>query len=577
MSTTKKKQNYMTVKETPFSPEDIKRARERQKLQGGAITKNLVRTGAVSDIAMSKVLAKSHNVSAIDLDSFEIPNDVLEILGVDTCRKLKVIPVSKFGNRLVVAFANPNDHSAIADLGQITRFKIEVVFASLEAITAAIEKYYPEASKLQKSITQMEDSSGQNGLSMPANSSRLQAVEINDSDGSTDEPIIVLVNQIIVDAIKRKASDIHVEPFENSLRIRFRVDGTLLEVATPPNEATAAIISRFKIISQMDISEKRRPQDGRIRIKLKNKPPVDFRVNSIPTMHGESIVLRLLDKSNLQQEVESLGFDDKQMGMVQSALLQPQGMILVTGPTGSGKTTTLYSFIKKLNTPNRKILTAENPVEFNLEGIVQTQIRSEINYNFSDALRAFLRQDPEIIMLGEIRDLETAEIAYKAAATGHLVLSTLHTNDAASTISRLLDMKLPPYVVSESTSLIIAQRLIKLVCKKCKVPHEVNEKVLLQLGIPREELSDYKEIYKGTGCTHCNQTGLSGRAPIFEILKVTAAVQESITRGDPPLRIKKEAMEKAGMITLRKSALAKLKLGVTTVEQVLVSSIDDDI
>lgn len=573
MGAARKQQNItqLMIEQSLITAQDLQLAKESQKKDGGSLTSNLVKIGAISDNDMTHFLAKAHGLPVVDLNTFEIAPDVIQTVNVNICRKLKVIPTSKFGNRLVVAVANPENYYAIDDLSHITRCKIEVVVASKESIEAAIEKYYGS------------DDNKNSANNMMQQFEEIDPVGSAESDPNAivagqngEEPIINFVNHILTDAISKKVSDIHFEPFEKKFRIRFRRDGTLYEAVCPPKESSGAIISRIKIISKMDISERRKPQDGRLRVVRSGQEPVDFRVSSIPTMFGESVVMRLLDKSNLNADLDNLGFEARQFKLFKEAIYLPQGMVLVTGPTGSGKTTTLYSAVNELNVPERKVLTAENPVEFNLEGIVQTQIHHEIGYDFSSALRTFLRQDPEVIMVGEIRDLETAEIAYKAASTGHLVLSTLHTNDAASTITRLLDMGLPPFVVAESTSLVVAQRLLKKNCEKCKQPTRVDDQTLLSLEVGESELPEFKELYKGEGCDQCGGTGLKGRIPIFETLKVTQPVKESIYAGESPLSIKKRAMKEHNFITLRKSALIRLKQGLVSVEQVIAGTMSDE-
>lgn len=573
MGALRKKQNItqLMIEENLISAEDLQLAKESQKKDGGNLTSNLVKVGAVSDNEMTEFLARAHGLPVIDLNTFDIAPEVINLVNVNICRKLKVIPTSKFGNRLVVAFANPDNYYAIEDLSHITRCKIEVVVASANSIESAIDKYYggnEEATNVASVMQQFEE------MEPGVSDINKQAAIIAGEKG--DEPIINFVNHILTDAINRKVSDIHIEPFEKKFRIRYRRDGTLYEAISPPKESANAITSRVKIISKMDISERRKPQDGRLRVIRPGQEPVDFRVSSIPTMFGESIVMRLLDKSNLNADLNNLGFEARQFKLFKQAIYLPQGMVLVTGPTGSGKTTTLYSAVQELNVPERKILTAENPVEFNLEGIVQTQTQHEIGYDFSAALRAFLRQDPEVIMVGEIRDLETAEIAYKAASTGHLVLSTLHTNDAAATITRLLDMGLPAFIVAESTSLVVAQRLIKKNCEKCKQPVKVDDQILVELGVPPEKLGDFSEVYKGEGCGVCGGTGLKGRTPIFETLRITSGVKDAIYAGDSPLNIKRKAIAEDDFITLRRSALIRLQQGVTSIEQVIAGTLGDE-
>ncbi|MCB0363290.1 MAG: Flp pilus assembly complex ATPase component TadA, partial [Bdellovibrionales bacterium] len=378
------------------------------------------------------------------------------------------------------------------------------------------------------------------------------------------------------EAIKLRASDIHVEPYEKRFRVRFRVDGVLHEKTQPPPGTAIAVISRIKIISKMDIGERRRAQDGRLKVRLRNGKEIDFRVNSVPTLFGEKIVLRLLDKSNLQVDMTKLGMDDEQLKLFKSAIHLPQGMTLVTGPTGSGKTTTLYSALSELNESTRNISTAEDPVEFNLDGINQVQANADIGLGFSEILRAFLRQDPEVIMLGEIRDLETANIAFKAASTGHLVISTLHTNDAPASVSRLLDMGVPGFMVAEATSLIVAQRLMRKICSNCIVDTRIDPEVLLSLGVKPEEIDSFKDLKKGEGCGECNGTGLKGRVAIYEMMPMSLAMREAILKGVTPTEMKQSAIA-AGMMTLRASALKKLKLGMTTVQEVLNSSVGDQV
>ncbi len=568
----KKNITQLMIEENLISASDLQKAKEIQKKDGGRLTTSLIKIGAVSDNQMTQFLAKAHGLPVIDLKSFEIPADVLKMVNGNICRKLKVIPTSKFESRLVVAFANPENLYAIEDLSHITKCKIEVVVSSEAAINAAIEKYYGESTKtdLNNMMNQFEEMNVDSG----GVGSAQQGIDVNEDTNS--EPTINFVNHMLMEAINSKSSDIHVEPFEKRFRIRFRKDGTLHEAFSPPKDSANGIISRLKIISKMDISERRLPQDGRLRVIRKGKEPVDFRVSSVPTMFGESIVMRLLDKSNLNADLNNLGFEARQFKMFKEAIYLPQGMVLVTGPTGSGKTTTLYSAVSELNVPDRKILTAENPVEFNLEGIIQTQIHHEIGFDFGAALRAFLRQDPEIIMVGEIRDLETAEIAYKAASTGHLVLSTLHTNDAASTITRLLDMGLQNYVVAESTSLVVAQRLLRRNCSSCKQKVKVEDSILFSLGVTKEKLGEFQNLFKGEGCEVCGGTGLKGRTPVFETLKISTAVKEAIYRGDSPLKIKQNAIAHDDFITLRRSALIRLKDGDTSVDQVIAGTVSDD-
>jgi type IV pilus assembly protein PilB len=565
----------LLVRENLINIEQLERARQEQKQSGARLTSALVTLGIVKEKDLAEFLGKQYNVPAIDLQSFEIDPEVIKLVPAQMCRKHNVIPIQQSGRSLVVAFSDPSNLFVKDDLSLLTRCKIEVVVAAEGAIHKAIEKYYggSQTSRLDTIVSQIEEETDALGGIRP-----LSDVAVVDDDSSDKEgPIINFVNALLAEAIKVKASDIHMESYEKRFRIRFRIDGALVERGQPPQGSAGAIISRIKIMSKMDIAERRKPQDGRIKVKMKSGQEVDFRVNCLPTLFGEKIVMRILDKSNLQVDLTKLGMEQEQLEIFKRALNLPQGMILITGPTGSGKTTTVYSAIAELNQPDVNISTAEDPVEFNLDGINQVQINADIGFGFPEALRAFLRQDPEIIMVGEIRDLETASIAYKAASTGHLVISTLHTNDAASTVTRLISMGIPNYLVAEATSLVVAQRLIKKVCQGCVTKVSVPNETLLEMGVPEAELGDYQNLKKGEGCEKCNGTGLSGRLAIYEMLWVSAAVKDSIFNNDSPLNIKRRAMKEDGMITLRMSALRKLKSGQTSVEEVLGVTLGDDI
>jgi type IV pilus assembly protein PilB len=561
----------LLVRENLINLTQLDDARKEQKQTGGKLTSALVRLGYVKDSELTEFLGKQFNLATIDLFNFEIDPEALKLVPKQFCEKHSVMPVSKAGKNLVVAFSDPSNVFVKDDLALLTRHKIEVVIASEAAINTAIERYYGGASsKLENVMSEIEDS--EDAMVQTAHA------ELVDQDAAGDEaPVIRFVNLMLAEAIKLKASDIHMEPYEKRFRIRFRIDGSLAEKTQPPPGAAAAITSRMKIMSKMDIGEKRRPQDGRLKVRLKSGREVDFRVNCLPTIFGEKIVLRLLDKSNLQVDMTRLGMEDDELETFKQTINLPQGLVLITGPTGSGKTTTIYSGLAELNKPDVNISTAEDPVEFNLDGINQVQVNSQIGFTFAEALRAFLRQDPEIIMVGEIRDLETAEVAFKAASTGHLVVSTLHTNDAASTVTRLLDMGLPPYMVAEATSLVLAQRLMRRVCGNCANDHRVPPEVLLDLGVRESELDKYKGLRRGEGCEICNGSGLKGRVAIYEFMKITSAVKDAIFKGASPLELKRHAVAKDKMRTLRQSALLKLKAGLTTVEEVLNTSVRDDI
>lgn len=563
----------LLVRENLINITQLDDARREQKQHGGKLTTALVRLGFVKEGELTEFLGKQFNLPTIDLFNFEIDPEAVKLVPKQFCQKHAVIPVSKVGKNLVVAFADPSNVFVKDDLVLITRHKIDVVIASEAAIHSQIEKYYGGSSAgMDTVMSEMEDAEEHIGQSA------LAKVAIVDQEASGDEaPIVKFVNLMLAEAIKIKASDIHVEPYEKRFRIRFRVDGSLVEKTQPPPGAAAAITSRLKILSKMDIGEKRRPQDGRLKVRLMNGREVDFRVNCLPTLFGEKIVLRLLDKSNLNVDLAKLGMEEDELTAFQEVLAMPQGLLLITGPTGSGKTTTIYSGLAELNKPDVNISTAEDPVEFNLDGINQVQVNSQIGFTFAEALRAFLRQDPEVIMVGEIRDLETAEVAFKAASTGHLVVSTLHTNDAAATITRLIDMGVQPYMVAEATSLVIAQRLMRKICSNCAVDHKVPAEVLLNLGVKEEEIPEYNSLRKGQGCEICSGSGLKGRIAIFEVMKITSAVKDAVFKGASPLELKRHAIKHDNMRTLRGSALIKLKRGLTTIEEVLNSSVRDDL
>lgn len=571
MSAVKKTLGELLVRESVIDFEQLEQARRDQKENGGRLTSSLIRLGLVKESELADFLGKQFGLPTIDLNHFEIDPEVIKMVTRQICEKHCVIPVSKAGKSLVVAFADPSNIYVKDDLALLTRCKIEVVVSSEPSIQAAIERYYGQnnTQKFESLASEMEAS----GDIQAADAS---ATEILDQEGGTDEgPIVKFVTTMLTEAIRMKASDIHIEPYEKRLRVRFRLDGNLYEKTNPPSGAAAAIVNRVKIMSKMDIGERRRPQDGRLKVRLKNGKEVDFRVNTTPTLFGEKVVLRILDKSNLQVDLTKLGFEPDDLLKFKEALNRPQGMVLVTGPTGSGKTTTLYSGLAELNKSDVNLCTAEDPIEFNLDGINQVQMNPSIQFNFADALRAFLRQDPDVIMIGEIRDRETAEMAYKAASTGHMVLSTLHTNDATSTIARLIDIGVEAYMVAEGTTLVVAQRLMRRVCPRCAVDHKVPTDVLIKIGVKESDLADFKNLKKGEGCTDCADTGYRGRVAIFEVLPITYEIKEAILKSKSALDIKKIALQN-GMRSLRQSALLKLKQGVSTVEEVLNSSVGDE-
>jgi type IV pilus assembly protein PilB len=472
------------------------------------------------------------------------------------------MPVAKRGTTLTMAMADPTNVVAVDDIKFLTGMKVELMMATESAIRRGIDRYYDSSENLRNVMASIEDA-GMEVMEEPEDAN----LNISDLKQAVEEaPVVKLVNFILADAIKKGASDIHTEPYEKVFRVRFRIDGVLYEVMTPPMSLKNAIISRLKIMADLDISERRLPQDGRMKVKYKGRE-VDFRVSTLPTLFGEKVVMRLLDKSNLKLDLSKLGFEAKAMADFEEAIRAPYGMLLVTGPTGSGKTTTLYSALDRLNQPGTNIMTAEDPVEFNIKGINQVQIRDNIGLNFAAALRSFLRQDPDVIMVGEIRDYETAEIAVKAALTGHLVLSTLHTNDAPSAVTRLLNMGIEPFLVASSVLLILAQRLLRRICVHCKAPVVVPAHALVDVGLTAEETASIT-CYKGDGCEACNGTGYKGRIAIYEVMVLNAELRDMVLSGVSALEIKRGAIQH-GMRTLRMSGLEKLKEGITTVEEVV--------
>jgi type IV pilus assembly protein PilB len=465
------------------------------------------------------------------------------------------------GTTLVIAMADPSNIFAIDDIKFLTGYRIEALAAAESAIKDTLDRYYVTSANLNELVSRMDGEA----VEFVEEGEEIDISELKSA--SEEAPVIKLVNGMLGDAIKKGASDIHLEPYEKVFRIRFRIDGILYDVMSPPLKLKNAITSRLKIMSQLDIAERRLPQDGRIKIKMDRDRDVDFRVSVLPTLFGEKVVLRLLDKSGLQLDMTHLGFEESDLKHFTKAIGQPFGMILVTGPTGSGKTTTLYSALSQLNKVDRNITTAEDPVEYNLMGVNQVQIHEDIDLTFANSLRAFLRQDPDIILVGEIRDYETAEISIKAALTGHLVLSTLHTNDAPSTVSRLLNMGIEPFLISSSIILIIAQRLVRKICPDCKAPTTLPDQACVDLGITPEEIRDIT-LYKGSGCKNCSNTGFRGRVAVFEAMQVTDNLKELILKGASHSEIKQEALN-TGMATLRKNAINKMKKGLTTAEEVL--------
>jgi type IV pilus assembly protein PilB len=601
----------LLLKENMVTPQQLQEALSHQKMNGGKLGKAFVSLGYVRDEEITSLLSRQYGVPSINLDHFEVDPAIIKIIPAETSRKYQILPLSRSGATLTIAMADPTNVFAMDDIKFMTGYNVEPVVASETSLEEAIEKYYGSTRSLQLR-QDMGMGSGSAGLSMgntptirdvmdgPAltfddmASVGLSEVDIDsiaddEADVETvssqeDEidlgalaksteaaPVVKLSNVLLIDALKRGASDIHIEPYEKEFRVRFRIDGILYNVMALPLKLRDPLISRLKIMAKLDISEKRLPQDGRIKIRLKiedRSRDMDFRVSSLPTLWGEKVVLRLLDKTKLMLDMTKLGFEPESLERFKRAISKPYGIVLVTGPTGSGKTNTLYSAIAQLNKPDTNIMTAEDPVEFNLPGINQVQIKDQIGLNFASALRAFLRQDPNIILVGEIRDYETAEIAVKAALTGHLVLSTLHTNDAPSTVSRLVNMGIEPFLVGTAVNLIQAQRLIRRICNNCKEElRDVPTKTLIEIGFTPDVVGSFK-LFKGRGCGMCNGTGYKGRVGLYEVMEISEGIRDLIMVGATAVEIKRKALEE-GMLTLRMSGLEKIKAGITTIEEVL--------
>ncbi|MFH1261959.1 MAG: type IV-A pilus assembly ATPase PilB [Pseudomonadota bacterium] len=558
----------LLIRQNLISSQQLQKAQEEQRKSGGRLGYNLTKLGYIKEADLTAFLSKQYGVPSINLTEFEIEQDVINLVPKDVAEKHQVIPVNKSGATLIVAMADPSNIYAIDDLKFLTGYNIEAVVASEVAIKQAIERYYDEGERFTEVLADFDDQ----GIEYVADEEEVDTADLSKS--AEDAPVVKLVNLIMMDAVKKGASDIHVEPYEKVFRIRFRIDGVLYEVMKPPLKLKNAITSRIKIMSKLDIAERRLPQDGRIKIKLGKGKEMDFRVSVLPTLFGEKVVLRLLDKSNLQLDMTKLGFEQKALDDFKGAIAKPFGMILVTGPTGSGKTTTLYSALSELNKISDNISTAEDPVEFNLPGINQVQMHDEIGLNFAASLRSFLRQDPDIIMVGEIRDFETAEIAVKAALTGHLVLSTLHTNDAPSTINRLLNMGIEPFLVASSVNLVGAQRLCRKVCSECREELKIPPQTLIDAGMS-PEVANKAVVYQGKGCATCSETGYKGRIAVYEVMPVGEELREFILNGASTVEIKREAM-RLGMKSMRKAALTKLEEGVTTLEETLRVTMADN-
>jgi type IV pilus assembly protein PilB len=606
----------LLLKENLVSPQQLQEALSHQKQNGGKLGKAFVNLGFVKDEEITSLLSRQYGVPSINLDHFEVDPAIIKIIPAETARKYQVLPLSRSGATLTIAMADPTNVFAMDDIKFMTGYNVEPVVASEGALEDAIDRYYgstrslvlrpdgspagapagggfggipmaggslKEALESTLSVDDMASLGGLSEVDLDAMSDAEADVEtVKSEDDEIDlgnltksadaAPVVKLTNNLLVDSLKRGASDIHIEPYEKDFRVRFRIDGVLYEVMRLPMKVRDPLLSRVKIMAKLDIAEKRLPQDGRIKIKMKledRSRDLDFRVSVLPTLWGEKIVLRLLDKTKLMLDMTKLGFEAHSLDRFKNAIAKPYGIVLVTGPTGSGKTNTLYSALSSLNKPDTNIMTAEDPVEFNLHGINQVQIRDNIGLNFAAVLRSFLRQDPNVILVGEIRDYETAEIAVKAALTGHLVLSTLHTNDAPSTVSRLVNMGIEPFLVGTAVNLIQAQRLVRRVCSKCKtdVTAEVPSKTLIDIGFTPEQIGTF-QVFKGKGCATCNGTGYKGRVGLYEVMEISEGIRDLVMVGATAVEIKRKSLEE-GMLTLRMSGLEKIKNGVTTVEEVL--------
>jgi type IV pilus assembly protein PilB len=560
----------MLVNAKLITDEQLQNALATQQKEGGRLGSVLMKLGYIKEQDLLQFLSKQYSVPAVDLSVLEIDPSVIRLIPGEIVQKYQVIPVRRTGTVVTLAMVDPSNVFAIDDIKFLTGYEIEPVVSSESSISAAMIKYYDtggmDLNQVLKGIEGSDES-----LDIMADDE--DEVDIRELKEAVEEaPVVKLVNLILTDAIRKGASDIHIEAYEKKFRVRYRIDGILYEVMNPPTKLRAALTSRLKIMAELDISERRLPQDGRIKLKLKDKE-VDIRVSTLPCLFGEKVVLRILDKGALTLDLSRLGFEPKALENFTKAIQSPYGMILVTGPTGSGKSTTLYSALQTINDIETNIMTAEDPVEYNVFGINQVQMKEEVGLNFATALRSFLRQDPDVVMVGEIRDYETAEIAVKAALTGHLVLSTLHTNDAASTITRLLNMGIEPFLVASSVLLILAQRLARRVCKDCKVQETAPIPALVAAGFSEQEAREVV-YYKGKGCPNCNNTGFRGRIALYEVMPVGEEVKDIILQGGSAIEIKKKAIS-LGMNTLRISGLAKIKEGVTTVEEILRTTFGD--
>jgi len=548
----------------------------------GGIARHLIGRKYIAETKLLYYLSQKFGLASINLAKFEVNPEIIKLIPLDIARRMQVVPIQSNRGTLVVALSDPTGMNRLEDLKFMTKMAVEAVLTSYSAFDQAMDKYYSGAAhvsaaieKFGKDAKKEKDRESRDGKSENAGNIEIELAQVHDIEqGNADAaPVITLCNGILSEAIRRAASDIHIEPYEKRFRVRMRCDGTMMEVTEVPLEMKRAVVARFKIMSRMDIAESRIPQDGRIKLKAGGKE-IDFRVNSMPTLFGEKIVLRMLNKGNLQLDLLKLGFESQQLAVFKKGIYAPNGMVLVTGPTGSGKTTTLYSALAELNQITDNVSTAEDPVEYNLEGINQVQVQKEVGLTFANVLRSLLRQDPDTILVGEIRDYETAEVAIQAALTGHLVLSTLHTNDAPSTITRLVNMGVEPFLVVAAVNTIVGQRLLRTVCAKCKVEYPIPVPKLIELGIAENMVGSVRSM-KGQGCAICNNTGYKGRVAIYEVLEFSTALKEMVLRGESAIEIKRYATSKEGMKTLRQSALTKAAEGRTSFEEAIANTMDE--
>ncbi|MGA2463116.1 MAG: type IV-A pilus assembly ATPase PilB [Thermodesulfobacteriota bacterium] len=591
----------LLVKKNYITPDQLKKALEDQSLKGGRLESALIRSGYIKEDELLSFLSAQYRVPSIKISKIEVNPNVIKLIPSSISKKYFIIPINRVGPKLTLAMADPSNIIVIDEIKFMTGFNVEPVVASETEIIDAIKKYYGGGGGVAGKGTvsfEATDYTLDEDKAAPTDGGVMlddDFVDVDDFDalvhgavdnvevidtqlqldetGDIEGPIIKIVNGILIKAIKLGASDIHFEPYEKTFRVRYRVDGVLRRDMLLPMQIRNAIISRLKIMAKLDIAEKRLPQDGRIKLRMAKGREMDFRVSSLPVLFGEKVVLRLLDKAALQLDMTKLGFEEDSLAEFENAIHRPVGMILVTGPTGSGKTTTLYSALSELNKETENIMTAEDPIEYNFMGINQVQMHEEIGLTFASALRSFLRQDPDIIMVGEIRDFETAQIGVQSALTGHLVLSTVHTNDAPGTITRLIDMGIEPFLISSAVILILAQRLIRKICMDCREPIKPPPQLLIDLGVPPDEVKSFT-VYKGKGCTICNGTGYKGRLGLYEVMTMKEEIKELVLARASASEIKKEAI-RSGMKTLRQSGMTKIKDGMTTIEEILRSTMED--